>query len=326
VSTYVLSVSGRWAALLAVGATLALPAHAGSATLPPPEPEPVEFGRWSGVRFRLPGGPDWLAADARQVYVRRDDGHVDMLSPATGAINLTVDVGGDFCQGIGASEADFGVWTCSGRDVVSIHPGTGEVGDPITVNKAAEQGHLVVAFHRVWILVGDGSTLVGLNSGTGKTESEIDLGARCLDVAADTTSVWALCALDDVVLRVDPATGDMLDRVDVTEPRSIAFSDGAVWVGAARSVVRLDAASLELVATIEGGIGRVGGISADDESVWVRRAASPLVRIDPATNEVTDELDLGVQSGGDVLVAHGAVWTTAYDDATLFRIHLDSAG
>jgi len=104
---------------------------------------------------------------------------------------------------------------------------------------------------------------------------------------------------------------------------SPAFSNGAVWVGAASMVVRLEPDSLDVEATIEGGIGRGGGISADDDAVWVRRAGSPLIRIDPSTNEITDELDLGVASGGDVLVAHGALWITAYDDRALFRLNLN---
>lgn len=68
---------------------------------------------------------------------------------------------------------------------------------------------------------------------------------------------------------------------------------------------------------IEGGIGRVGGITASDDAVWVRRAGLPLTRIDAATNEITDELDLGMPTGGDVLVAHGGLWTTAYDKAAV---------
>jgi outer membrane protein assembly factor BamB len=313
---------GRFLVGIVAAASIATGPATASGTSP--EPEPFESGAWSGTRLRIIGGPDWLAADEQHVYVRRDDGHVDMLNPETGAITLTVDVGGDFCQGIGAG--DVTIWTCSDRDVVSIHPGTGEFGSPIAVGKATEQGHLVVAFHRVWVLAGDGGTLIGLNSGTGTSEIELDLGARCLDVAADERSVWVSCALDDVVLRVDPVAAEVVDRVDIVEPRAVAFSPGAVWVGAASEVVRLDAETLDVVATIDGGAGRYGGIAADETAVWVRRAASPLVRIDTATNEVTDELDLGVGSGGDVLVAHGSVWTTAFDDAALFRIDLDSAG
>ena len=227
-----------------------------------------------------------------------------------------------FCQGIGAG---FGaVWTCLDSDIVGIDPETAELGAPIAAGKAAEQGHLATGFDRVWVLTGDGSTLAGIDPQAGTVAEEIALDARYTDVAVDGTSVWLACSHDDVVLRVNPTTESVADRIDVVEPRGIAFSSGAVWVGAASMVARVDPATMVVVATIDGGTGRVGGIDADDTGVWVRRAGAPLIRIDPVTNDVTDELDLGVLSGGDVLVAHGAAWTTAYDDAALFRIELNS--
>jgi len=206
--------------------------------------------------------------------------------------------------------------------VIPIDPDSGTRGTPIPVNKTAQHGHLATGFDRLWVLTGDGSTLAGIDPETGAVTVEIALDAMCIDVAIDDTSVWVACALDDVVLRVDPATSMVVDRLEVAEPYGVAFTEGAAWVGAASSVVRIDPESLGVVATIHGGTGRYGGLAADDDGVWVRRAAAPLVRIDPQTNEVTDELDLGVTSGGDVLVAHGALWTTAYGDQALFRVEL----
>lgn len=295
------------------------------ATSPPDVPsEPVQFGEWEGTRYRLTGGPDWMVADDEHVYLRRDSGQIDVIQPSTGAIIRSVQIQSPLCQGIGVGGGR--VWTCVNSDVISFDPVTGEVGDPIGIVKAHEQGHLPVAFGRLWVLIGDGSVLAAIDPASGEIAEEIELGARCTtDVGVDGTSVWVACKVDDTVLRVDPATSTVEDRVDVTEPNSLAFTDGAVWVGASGAVVRVDAATAEIIATIDGGTGRFGGIGASDEgAVWVRRAGAPLTRIDPATNEVTDALELDVPSGGDVLVAHGAVWSTAFDDATLFRIDLAS--
>jgi hypothetical protein len=315
--------------LVVAAGCLALPGSSVAAraahTAPPVPGEPVDFGPWTGTRFRLPS-PDWLAADGDHVYVRRDTGHIEVLDPVTGVITATIDVefdySGHFCAGIGAGPA--GVWSCKSTDVVHVDPDSGEVGAPLGVNKSAEQGHLITAFERVWVLLGDGSTLAAVDPESGTVTDEIALGVRCLDVAADESSVWVSCALADAVLRVDPASAEVMDRIDVTEPRGVVFSEGAVWIGGVSAVVRLDAVTLDVVATIDGGVGRAGAIAADDAGIWVRRAGAPMRRIDTATNAVTDELDLEVDSGGDVLVAHGAVWTTAYDDAALFRIDLAS--
>lgn len=312
----------RWIATSVLLGCLGLPGEVADATTVPPDGgEPVEFGEWTGVRFRIVVDPDWLAADDDHVYVRSAE-HVFVLDPRTGVVTTTVKVASDHCQGIGAGLG--GVWTCSGTDVIPIDPESGTAGSPIAINKAVEHGHLVTGFDRLWVLTGDGSTLVGLDPETGAVRSETALGARCFDVRVDDASVWLACALDDVVLRVDPVTSGVVDRIEVIEPRGLAFSDGAVWVGAVSAVVRLEAETLEIVATIDGGTGREGGIAADDTGVWVRRAGAPLIRIDTATNEVTDELDLDVLRGGDVLVAHGAVWSTAVEEQALFRIDLGS--
>lgn len=118
----------------------------------PPTGEPVEFGAWTGVRYRIVIDPDWLAADESHVYVQAAE-QVFVLDPETGSITTTVDVASDLCQGIGA--ALDGVWTCSGTDVIPIDEDRGTTGTPIPVNKAAQHGHLVTGFERLWVLTGD---------------------------------------------------------------------------------------------------------------------------------------------------------------------------
>lgn len=105
--------------------------------------------------------PSWLAADDEAVYVRRDDGIVARIDPATNEFTTLAEIPGGLCQGIGVG---FGaVWTCAGSDVVSVDLETGALGDPVAVGKAATQGHLGVGHDRVWVLVGDGSELVGID-------------------------------------------------------------------------------------------------------------------------------------------------------------------
>jgi hypothetical protein len=87
-------------------------------------------------------------------------------------------------------------------------------------------------------------------------------------------------------------------------------------------------------------------------SVWVKTADGYVQRIDPATNQVVvvavdpehgavptrvdgltnarqisangvEDLTAAEQSGGEVIVAYGSVWATAYDDNVLYRIRPD---
>lgn len=270
------------------------------------------------TRLRIPGGPDWMAADEKFLYLKRDDGGVDRIDPGTDKVVASVEVEGDLCQGIGVG---FGAaWVCQGADVARVDLDAMKVVATVKVGKAAEQGHLATGFDRVWVLVGDGSTLVSINPATNAVEAPIVLGARGTDLAVGQNGVWVVSGLDDAVLRVDPAARKVVSRTGgIDEPRTVAVSD-AVWVGAFTSTARLDPATGRVIATVPVGTGREGGISATEDQVWVRSKDQFLRHVDPATNKVTEGLSADVTSSGDVLVAFGSVWTSAYDDATLFRL------
>lgn len=72
-----------------------------------PAGEPVEFGAWTGVRYRIVIDPDWLAADEGHVYVQAAE-QVYVIDPDTGAIAMTVANASDLCQGIGAGLVESG--------------------------------------------------------------------------------------------------------------------------------------------------------------------------------------------------------------------------
>ena len=279
-------------------------------------PVPVD-GRVEAV-VAMPS-PSWLAADDDSVFVRRDDGVVSRVDPVTDEVTDLADVSGPLCQGIGVG---FGaVWTCSGSDVVAVDPVTGELGDPIAVGKAAIQGHLGVGHGRVWVLVGDGGQLVGIDPDTGELDVPIDLGVRGTDVATTDEAVWVASAVDDAVVRVDPSSAEVdLTVGGLTGASAIAFVGDAAWVAGSDGTYSLDVGSGELGAVVGGGAGANGGVAADGASVWVRRADPFLRQIDAEEGEVVEEITADVESGGDVIVAFGALWVTAYDDAVLYRL------
>ena len=107
------------------------------------------------------GGPDWLEADEHGVWAKLDNGSVVLIAPATNAIvdTVDVDVGGELCQGLGAGDGS--IWACSGTEVARIDASHPEVLSVLPVNKAYNQGELGVAEGQLWMLKGDGSTLMG---------------------------------------------------------------------------------------------------------------------------------------------------------------------
>lgn len=267
--------------------------------------------------------PDWLVADGGFVYVKGDGGVVTRVDPATGAVvdSLELHPPGR-CQGLGIGFES--LWSCVEADVVRADIETGEVLATIPAQKTNEQGHLGIGLDRVWVLQGDGSSIVTIDPATNELGVPIPLEVRGIDLLVDDTGIWVVSALDDAVVKIDPS-GAVVHRIDgLTEPRSLGLGDGVLWVGDAAAVHDVDPATGEIRATYEGGIGRSGAVAADDTGVWVRRGEE-VRHLDGATG-AEDELvtlDVGGPSPGDMIVAFGAVWTAASEDAALFRIAAD---
>ena len=85
--------------------------------------------------------------------------------------------------------------------------------------------------------------------------------------------MWATDSVEDVVWRIDAATGRATRTIPVGErPSGIAIGFGSVWVASRDSgtVSRIDPDSNRVVATIR--VGRdVAPIAVGDGSVWVAR-------------------------------------------------------
>lgn len=294
-------------------------------TIPPASSLPLAeasppVGGVDAVRVRIPRSPDWLASDDNFVYVKLDGGAVVRVDPVTAEPLGQVELSGDLCQGLGAGYGS--VWSCQGTDVVRIDPLTDTVTATISVNKASAQGHLATGFDGVWVLVGDGSELVVIDPAANEAGVPIPLGVRGTDVAVSSDYVWVMSAYDGAVVRVDPVAMKADGTMSIAEPNCILASD-ALWVGTASSVVRIDEESLAAAQEIGTAAGRNCGLAASGTNLFLRRPTPLLVHVDTDEGTEVQRLTEDVRSSGDVLIAFDALWTTAYDDAALFRIPLE---
>ena len=125
------------------------------------------------------------------------------------------------------------------------------------------------------------------------------------------------------MLRVDAASGQAVAIHVGGGPRFLAIGAGAVWVlSGLGTVTRLDPATNAVVATIRlGSQADDGDIAVGGGRVWVRGGAALLTCIDAATDRVT--VRYGPPSGsGSVADGDDAVWATAPDVATIWRLPL----
>ena len=159
--------------------------------------------------------------------------------------------------------------------------------------------------------------------------------AETPDVAVGAGSVWVSSAdgFADAVLRVDPATGRVVDRMPVPaeSATSLAFGRGSVWVASSErdTLLRIDPRTGEVAAEIEVGRGAMD-VAANGGSgdVWVAFGggyeAKKLSRVDPETERVVAEIPIAAQAryGGAWTVAagEGAVWAQSADGGELFKV------
>lgn len=146
----------------------------------------------------------------------------------------------------------------------------------------------------VWFASGD--RLNALDTDTGQTVRSLDVAAHA-GTAFDGTHLFQIA--EDRIQKIDPQTGRVLAAIPAPNGGAVsgmAWAEGSLWVGEYRGakIHQVDPASGEVLRTIAC-TRRVTGVTwVDDElwhGVWEGEEAG-LRRIDAATGEVLDELDL----------------------------------
>jgi hypothetical protein len=272
-------------------------------------------------RSKLPGDPDILAASGGLLWVLHADRKLLGLDPMTAAIRRRVDVAhnpeglGGSCNGLGGDAQH--LWTCAGSGVALVTPTATRVTPVAGVDKISDQTTLPVQDGRVWVIDPDGVTVVGLRVSDGGDPVRLSLGVRCVDVAAGAARyLWFACPTDGVGLRVDVSSGETVRVQGLRGVRSVAVGEAAFF-GYRAGLARVDQQS----AQVTGAVDVAGGdLHVSPDAVWVRGGAAFLRLVDPRSLALIQQVDAPETSEGSVLLAYGALWATAYDDAVLYRL------
>jgi YVTN family beta-propeller protein len=162
----------------------------------------------------------------------------------------------------------------------------------------------------------------------------IDVAVFDLTVTDD--AVWVADYWSNQVVRIDPATNQVVAQIEFTSasgilegPRQVAVGAGGVWVTTrfGDALVRIDPATNQIVASIKqlkvyGSQAMVSspyGVVVDATGVWLTGGnASGLYLVDPATNQQIGAMPM--PPSFSLIVSDGSLWVEDHAEDTVTRV------
>lgn len=276
---------------------------------------------------------DWLSAGEKGVWLSGEEA-IYRLDPKSGETVATIQVPQGPCE---ASAVGLGaVWTatCEKPGLARIDPSINKVSAhlKLSVPKALDgEASIGVGGGSVWLVV-DGSDCTAcrvaqIDPKTMRVVAEIPVPDGSAAVRFGEDAVWVTNPVRDTVTKIDHRRHKVVRTSEVgAQPRFFAVGEGAVWTLNQQdgSITRLDPATGETTTIDLGFAGEGGDMTVGGGWVWARGADELLARIDPQANQVVETY--GPASGsGAVIVGFGAVWFSAHDIGTVWRMPLPSS-
>ena len=166
---------------------------------------------------------------------------------------------------------------------------------------------------KFWVVAPEARTVFSVDPRTRRVRS-IKLGQEPFDAATGGGALWVADHDSRRVMRVDLKTGKVTRSRDFGSPElAIAYGFGSVWVvNASDTLLRLDPATLEVTATLDGVASSYEGyepkIAIGNDVLWVSDALKRSVaRVDPQPLQVTYRRAV---AGHGIAIGAGAVWST----------------
>ncbi|MBW3546537.1 MAG: hypothetical protein KY452_00150 [Actinobacteria bacterium] len=243
------------------------------------------------------------------------DGVVTRLDPSTGQ-STVVEVPGLGGLAVGAGA----VWAGGSAGLSLIDPQSGMVTATIPAESSARM--VAADSESVWAVLGD-TRLTRVNTTEKRLVASEAVAPRVGGLAVGDGSVWASDPVAGELIRLDPMTNTVTDRVEIgVGPRGVAVGEGSVWVANTDvgTITRYDPRANRVATTIEVP-DRPVSLAVGEGGVWVigEDAQGLVSRIDPVTNTVTDQVKVGAPLAA-VAAGEGAVWVLGRTPSTLVRI------
>ena len=175
-------------------------------------------------------------------------------------------------QGAVAVTADetsvWAVWREQGT-VYRVDPQTDEVAGEIALFD--DTPYIWARGGFLWAASGSGSEIARIDPETMEVAGRVQVGDGASDMVEDGDSVLVICHRDHTLWRIDPAadTAVKLSELPGDTPERLVLVGGSLWAtGRGTDLLRVDPATGETQETIEIGTGGIDLVSTDD-AIWV---------------------------------------------------------
>jgi DNA-binding SARP family transcriptional activator len=162
--------------------------------------------------------------------------------------------------------------------------------------------------------------VVAVDPETNRPIASIGVGSRPIAIAAGEGGIWVGDARDGTVTRIDPDSSSIVKVIGVGAPAvDLAAGAGSVWVatGAFGEVVQIDPELGAIENRIALGtpgdpiVPSVPSVAVGSGRVWAGSQRG-LERIDPASGEISGEVNLSNSPALQIATGGGAVWATVF--------------
>jgi len=216
---------------------------------------------------------------------------------------------------------DSAVWVASTKpyDIVRIDPATNKIVARVRISDEACSG-LAFGFNSVWVpICGSKPALIRIDAMKNTISAVLPIAPAGEEggIAASDDSVWMVTDKNGTLVRVDPSTNGVRDRIHIP-PGSFnpVFSDGTVWITGIESnvVTAVDASSGKVLASIPVRP-KPRFLTAGAGSIWTLNQGDGTVgRVDEKSRKLVATIQAGIPgTGGDIGYGPDSVWLTVFD-------------